>query len=201
MKSNIRVLGKDLSCLVSILDEVEKVSAYNNLEGKNALRLRLLAEELCGMLPGLINNFSGEFWAENDGNAYSLHVVLSAADMDAATKESLLALSADGRNIAAKGIMGMIRDVVEDMLFNDSIYNNVDYTYVYSMGNVSISPYFASGFYGSGWSLDQFKTAAEENQDAQVMEDMERSIVANLADDILVGVRGKHVEIVIKKAF
>ena len=51
MKSNICTLNKDLTCLEAVLGEVEKVTAYNGLEDKKALRLRLLAEELCGMLP------------------------------------------------------------------------------------------------------------------------------------------------------
>ena len=70
MKSNICKLNEDLTCLEAVLAEVEKVTGYNSLEGKKALRLRLLAEELCGMLPGLTQNFSGEFWAENDGNSH-----------------------------------------------------------------------------------------------------------------------------------
>ena len=56
MKSNICKLNEDLTCLEAVLKEVEKVTAYNGLEDKKALRLRLLAEELCGMLPGLIQN-------------------------------------------------------------------------------------------------------------------------------------------------
>ena len=70
MKSNICKLNEDLACLEEVLAEVEKVTTYNGLEDKKALRIRLLAEELCGMLPGLINNFSGKFWAENDGEDY-----------------------------------------------------------------------------------------------------------------------------------
>ena len=68
MKSNICKLNKDLTCLEAVLNEVEKVTAYNGLEDKKALRLRLLAEELCGMLPGLVENFEGKFWVENEGN-------------------------------------------------------------------------------------------------------------------------------------
>ena len=82
MKSNICKLNEDLACLGTVLTEVEKVTTYNGLEGKKALRLRLLAEELCGMLPGLIRDFSGEFWAENNGDDYELHVELKADDMN-----------------------------------------------------------------------------------------------------------------------
>ena len=42
-------------------------------------------------------------------------------------------------------------------------------------------------------------TAVEEKEDKHA--ELERSIVAKLADDIIVGVCGKNVEIVVKKSF
>jgi hypothetical protein len=53
--------------------------------------------------------------------------------------------------------------------------------------------------YMYSWSLCNYKTAVEgkENEHAE----LERSIVAKLADDIIVGVRGKNVEIIVKKSF
>ena len=44
-----------------------------------------------------------------------------------------------------------------------------------------------------------YKTAVEDKEDEYA--ELERSIVAKLADDIIVGVRGKNVEIVVKKSF
>ena len=116
MKSNICKLNKDLTCLEAVLAEVEKVTTYNALEDKKALRIRLLAEELCGMLPGLIENFSGEFWAENEGDNYELHVELKADDMSIDLRDELISVSKSGKNAAAKGIMGKIRAVAETML-------------------------------------------------------------------------------------
>ena len=116
MKSNICKLNKDLTCLEAVLAEVEKVTKYNGLEEKKALRLRLLAEELCGMLPGLVENFSGEFWAENDEDNYELHVELKAEDMSLDLRDELISVSKSGKNAAAKGIMGKIRAVAETML-------------------------------------------------------------------------------------
>ena len=49
------------------------------------------------------------------------------------------------------------------------------------------------------WSLFNYKTAVEAREDEYA--ELERSIVAKLADDIIVGVRGKKVEIVVKKSF
>jgi hypothetical protein len=54
--------------------------------------------------------------------------------------------------------------------------------------------------YVCSWSLINYKTAVEEKEEDATAE-LERSIVAKLADDIIVGVRGKNVEIVVKKSF
>ena len=208
MKSNICKLNKDLTCLEAVLAEVEKVTTYNGLDNKKALRLRLLTEELCGMLPGLTQNFSGEFWAENNGNDYELHVELKADDMNLDLRDELISVSKSGKNAAAKGIMGKIRAVAETMLLaasdptlppplSEGEYN--DY-HGFNMSFGYIDPSISCGTgYIYLWSLCNYKTAVEEKEDEYA--ELERSIVAKLADDIIVGVRGNNVEIVVKKSF
>ena len=208
MKSNICKLNKDLTCLEAVLAEVEKVTTYNALEDKKALRIRLLAEELCGMLPGLVENFSGEFWAENEGDNYELHVELKADDMSIDLRDELISVSKSGKNAAAKGIMGKIRAVAETMLLAafdpDLVPIPADgefYDYHgYNMGFGYIAPDMEAEL-GCiyTWSLFNYKTAVEDKEDEYA--ELERSIVAKLADDIVVGVRGKNVEIVVKKSF
>ena len=208
MKSNICKLNEDLTCLEAVLAEVEKVTAYNGLEDKKALRLRLLAEELCGMLPGLIENFSGKFWAENDGEIYELHVELKADDMNLDLRDELISVSKSGKNAAVKGVMGKIRAVAETMLLaaSDPTLQTLptgefyDYHgYNMGFGYIDSSLAVETGYIYS-WSLFNYKTAVEEKEEDAYAE-LERSIVAKLADDIIVGVRGKNVEIVVKKSF
>ena len=207
MKSNICKLNKDLTCLETVLSEVEKVAAYNGLEAKKALRLRLLAEELCGMLPGLIENFDGEFWAESDGDDYKLHVELKADDMSLELRDELISVSKSGKNAAASGIMGKIRAVAETMLLSASdptipvpggeFYDCNGYNMGFGYMDPNIM--YETG-YVCTWSLFSYKSAVAENKD-EAYDELERSIVAKLADDIIVGVRGKNVEIVVKKSF
>ena len=199
-------MNKDLTCLETVLNEVEKVTAYNGLEDKKALRLRLLAEELCGMLPGLVENFSGRFWAENDDGDYELHVELKAADMSIELRDELISVSKSGKNAAATGIMGKIRAVAETMMLvafdpTLSIPAGDFYDYnSYNMGLGYVDPTIAlETGYAYSWSLYNYKTAVEENEDEYA--ELERSIVAKLADDIIVGVRGNNVEIIVKKSF
>jgi uncharacterized OB-fold protein len=73
----------------------------------------------------------------------------------------------------------------------------------FNMGFGYIDPVIAceTGYVYS-WSLYNYKTAvAEKEKEKDAYAELERSIVAKLADDITVGVRGKKVEIVVKKSF
>lgn len=198
MKSNVCTITKGGIGLENILQEVEKVTTYNGLEKKEALRLRLLAEELTGMLPELVRNFDGCFWLENDGNKYELHVELSVEGLSKEKKESLIAISANKKNAATAGFMGKIRDIAENMLlyFEESSVNYFsacDYLYDYA----------GDFHYKYAWTLDNYTAQQKERSTEKNAnwDQLEKSIVAKLADDVIVGVRGKKVDIIIKKAF
>ena len=49
------------------------------------------------------------------------------------------------------------------------------------------------------WSLNSYKDNVYKEELKEASDELEYSIVANLADDILVGVKGNFVEITIKK--
>ena len=64
MISNVCKIEKGSKDLEAILAESEKVAVYNELTHKQALQLRLICEEIDGMLPKIIDDFDGDFWIE-----------------------------------------------------------------------------------------------------------------------------------------
>ena len=64
MKSNICKIEKGTKDLEAILKESERVAEYNGLSHKQSLQLRLLCEEIDGMLPNVIDDFEGDFWID-----------------------------------------------------------------------------------------------------------------------------------------
>ena len=62
MKSNVCKIEKGNKDLDAILKESEKVAVYNELTHKQTLQLRLICEEIDGMLPNIIDDFNGDFW-------------------------------------------------------------------------------------------------------------------------------------------
>ena len=199
MRSDVISLNKTTDISV-ILNEAEAVAAYRKLEGKNALRLRLLAEELVSMLPNLLYKYYGKFWIDTEGSSFEMHIEVSVVNPLDLDKGRILELSRSGKNIAYTGIMGKVRYAVEMMLGNaylDPV--PVSAPYFYSSG-LSAS---ASGDYYCEWSLQNYQAAADTEMDksSEEWDELEKSIIANLADDVIVGVTDKKVEIIIKKAF
>ena len=61
------------------------------------------------------------------------------------------------------------------------------------------SHYEHNSTYSYKWSLDNYRNAVSKEKEKY--DELEKSIVANLADDVVVGIKGKQVEIVVVKKF
>ena len=193
MKSHVHKIKKGTEVLDEIFVESEKVAKYNELNHKQALQLRLLCEELVNMLPSIVSNFSGDFWIETKGDDYELCVSVSVDDMDAETRDRLVKVSKNNKNASVVGITGKIRAVFDYMAMGSN--------------DPMISP---AGRYGFGtsidfsqiWSLQQYRNGLQKGEkESKEWDEFEKSIIAKIADDVIVGVQGKNVNMIIKKKF
>ena len=62
MKSEVYKITEDGASLGILLKESEKTASYANLNKKQTIKLRLLAEELITMLPELLSFNKGEIY-------------------------------------------------------------------------------------------------------------------------------------------
>lgn len=193
MESNICRITKGDTDLGQLLEEAEKVATYNGLSEKNSLLLRLLAEELVSMIPFVVTDYSGEFWIVNHGNAYELCAKFLVEDMDVSTKTRLIGVSKNNRNSYAVGITGKIREMFDYMVMvnNDPL--------VSAMGTYGMT---TNADFSHAWSLKQYQSSMmADSSEKEKWDEMERSILVRLADDVTVGVKGRRVSIIIKKCF
>ena len=193
MKTNRISVDQHNFSLNAVLCEVEKVAAYNGLEGKQALHLRLLAEELMGMVPELLEYCGGNFWIECDDSEVDLCVELSALTMSTELRDNLIDISKSKKNSAAKGIMGKIRAVVDYMVYPDETQMYDAFFVKYGLESAVLMD--------DTWSLANYKNNVGENHNEEAWDELEKSIVSKIADDVTVGVQGKKVKIVVKKKF
>ena len=191
MKTDIiRVCGEE-SHMAEVLSQVDKTIIYKGLSGKNALHLHLLSEEMLALMHAITGHAEGEFWIEENKGVYELHLSVEAM-LDEKRREQLLSASTSGKNEAAKGFMGKIR------------------TFFEPAGGI---PAFSGGFMpGSSaqvyssmiWSLENYKVQLklykEQNRtSAEEWDELEKSVVAHLADDVKVSIKQHTVEMIIIK--
>ena len=205
ISDRIKVTSEEKN-IETILDVTDRFSIASGLEKKQALHLLLLSEELVGLISGITTDFSGEFWIENTNDEFSICMEAETL-VNKKKRDSLLALSSKGENIKVKGVMGRIRGIFEGFMLT---YDE------YDQRNMMMSqavPYSVGGMVDLGayrtmesqvWTLSQFRDnvadrMGEEQQAMEVWDELEKSVVAKIADDVEVGIRGSKVTVIIRK--
>ena len=190
MKSEIIKISRAGDNLNRIFSETQKTAEYNSLDEKQAIKMRLIAEEFVGLLKELSQDFEGEFWIESENLAFSFIAQIYVNEvMDLQTKRRFIDVSSAKKN-TTKGIIGKIRDVVENLLYPENA--------IYSASFIAYQ-LETSVLLDDQWTLNRYRDAERNNPEP--WDELEKSIIANLADDVVVSVKGNNVEIAIIKNF
>ena len=198
MKSKVYKIGKSSKNLEAILRESEKMAKYNNFTHKQALQLRLLCEEVDGMLPNIIDHYEGNLWIDYENGVCKVNVSIDIPELNISKKEELICIAKNKKNAAVVGIVGRIRNAIENFFLAEENMN----TFVFSTEMVNDGTgYYAGGDYYYIWSLDQYRGNLKNGEHAEAWDELEKSVIASVADDVTVGVKGNHAEIVITKKF
>jgi hypothetical protein len=51
------------------------------------------------------------------------------------------------------------------------------------------------------WSLEQYRNDAKSKKESEAWDELEKSVIASVADDVIVGVKGKRADIIVTKKF
>ena len=198
MRSNICKIEKGARDLDAILKESERVAEYNDLSHKQALQMRLLCEEIDGMLPNIIDDFGGEFWIDFEDGVCKVNVLIQIPVFNSDKKAELIGIAKNKKNSAAVGIVGKIRDAIENFFLDESKMEGL----ALSSESVGFSNEYYSGM-GSAclWRLEKYKGSVEKETQSEAWDELEKSVIASVADDVIVGVKGNCAEIVIVKKF
>ena len=197
MVSNTYYLKRNEKDFANIPEEAQRVAEYHNLDKRSVLRMRLLAEELICMLPHLLKYGKGKFWIENVGKRSELHLGVMIDKTGEYDVDRILSISGDGKNAASKGIVGRLVVWLESIVGNNNSVSEDPYG-VWSRG---LADYDEETI----WSLKNYRDAFESEEVkrsySEDWDELEKSILANLADNVTVGVAMGKIEIVIEKSF
>ena len=188
------------------LTMTEKAASLFNLDDKNRLRARLLAEELLSMTRSIAGEFSADYWIDLEEGTRNFIIHLEAkTQLDYSKRKELLSVSTTGQNTANPGIMDKIRGIFEAGLYNieESFQLQAEYgTGMFSYGALgAVDDGMSEAVYA--WSMQKYKQGveAEKNNEPDAWDELEKSIIANIADDVSVGVLRDKVTLTVSKKF
>jgi hypothetical protein len=150
------------------------------------------------MLPNIIDNFNGDLWIEFENGVCKVNVSLKFDEFTAEKKAELVSIAKSKKNSAAVGIVGKIRSAIEDLFLNEDTLtgfeiaaNSFHYT----------TEYYDHRDYSGIWTLEQYRSSVKKSNLSEDWDELEKSVIASVADDVIVGVKGKKADIIIVKKF
>ena len=198
--------------MMKALAETDNFIEQNGLTGKNAIHLRLLAEETVSMVRAMTHDIHALFWIEKDPEKGYMIRLMAKTEMDINKKNDLLSVSTSGKNAWAKGFMGKIGDIFENGILNYCEVINLQQEYVggsINYGNMGVGlsddmPVEVSSVVDEQvmWSLHDYKHSFAEMMEksdpaSEAWDELEKSVVANIAKDVIVGVKKDKVDMTI----
>ena len=185
--------------------KVDELLEELDLKPKDAVHMKLLFEETVGMLKALTADYHAAIWFEKYKHECCIRVS-GKTEMSQDKKEGLLGVASQKENTLVKGFMGKVGDIIENGLLNYSNVMKLQQEYGGGFVNYGTMGMYngVEGMADSGimWSLYEYKDALRENIDGseevkQAWDELEKSIVASLAKDVLVGVKGNRIDMTI----
>ena len=170
------------------------------------MHIRLLTEESLSAVHRIMDNFECGLWFESEKHKDALlcRICLSADKPVSFEQESqLLSVSTSGKNEASKDILGKIRELFR---INAMYADNTGYMTEYMSENA----WYGMGFPQFGaeqaddqliehcWSLTSYKNSLNNTAEEE-WDELEKSVIVNLADEVKVWFKINSTEITIDK--
>ena len=193
MKTDVIVISSSGKRMEDALRETEKYARYRDVSPKTALHLRLLTEEMMGMMRSITGETEGKFWIEDKGNTAQLHLKVETI-LDFETRDKLLGASTSGKNEATRTLMGKLRAFFDNSEDGSSFVT----TYMPEAGSIGIVG-------DAAWSMEAYRKQfneyrAQHGEGAEEeWDELEKSVVSHVADEVKVFLEGRVAELIIFK--
>ena len=176
---------------------MKEFAEKNGITGKDCYHLGLLTEEALGMANQILNVYNGELWVESTASGYE--IILEAAVHEKDGGKAVLTASPEG-------FMAKIAEMLNCSYIFESIAEMPE-----NLAGM-LPDYMSYGIreeketqaWAGRWSLsayrDNLRKRLEENPKAEpALDELEKSIVAHLADEVTIGIHGHRIRLAISK--
>ncbi|MCR5654184.1 MAG: hypothetical protein K6G07_00870 [Lachnospiraceae bacterium] len=197
MKSDVITVTGSGEGLREALAQAEAVADFKKVSPKEKMHLRLLSEEMLGLLRALTGDYRADYWIEDKDGVFELHLRVETL-VNTELRRKLMSVSSSGKNIAAKGVMGKIREVFACALEPASA-NPYD---VVSKGLILLNDNMVDMNVNYVWSLNHYVDTikSDDTITPETWDELEKSIVAKLSDDVQISILENVVEMIILKS-
>ena len=176
MKSNIVKIDNHGKGIDQLMTEISKVAVYEEINEKDAMKPKLLAEEMVSLISGLDGDVQANVWIESkDRNC--VITLTTRTVLDKEERYCLISSTTSRKNEITKTFLGRVRDALEEAMASD-----VDHDY-------NLVPQELSS------DLPQPQT--EEGG----WDGAERKVMRALADNVRITIRSHRVKMVVTKKF
>ncbi len=190
-----------------VLEKADEFFGEQGVDHKSAIRLRLVVEETIGMIRAMAGEFNAKFWIERDDDEFRL-MLMGKTNMDKGKKSDLLSVSSTGANASARGFMGKIGEIIENGLLSYDDVMKLEQKYVggsvnYAMAGFGMPEEVPMMGDALTWSLGKYRDSIapvareKESAEAEAWDELEKSIVASIAEDVMVGIKKDRVDMMI----
>ena len=176
---------------------MKEFAAKKGITGKDYYHLGLLTEEVLGMANQILHVYDGELWVESTATGYEIileaavHKKTSGKAVPTASPEGFMAKIAEMLNCSY--MFENITEMPEDLA--GMLPDYMSY---------GIREKKEAQAWAGRWSLsayrDNLRNQKGENPKAEpALDELEKSIVAHLADEVTIGIHGHRIRLVISK--
>ena len=179
-------------------DEIlREFAGENGIRGKAYQHLCLLTEETLGMAGQLLKIYDGEIWLESTAAGYEIVLEANVYENEQGTRVP---------SAAPEGFMAKIAEMLNcSYMFENAAEMPEDLAGMlpdymsYGMRGREAEPVWAGR-----WSLSAYRYNLQQRRKTgseaePVLEELEKSIVAQLADEVTIGIDGHRIRLVISK--
>ncbi len=205
MKTETIHVNNHGSGVAEVLQQAEDTAVHYGLNSHASAELRLLTEETMEMIRSIAGDFDADFHIEGSHRGCALHFK-AATPMDEEKRQRLMAASAKDRE--GSGLAGRIGGILQNRYrdpgqapdeLEEIGIRKADSALIRDMGH-------EEGEEGFVWSLQSYEMSVfdrtvKQDISEEAWAEISRSIIANLADDIRIGIFRDSAEIIVQKNF
>lgn len=170
------------------LNEVDGFSRYQGLGARQSENLRLIGEELLGMVGGLLEVQDGRFWIEKDEDDYTVN--LAARTIVGARAKEIL--DSTSKNKEYKGFRGLVKKALDQM---ESMVRDSGADYGMADVDAALAGTAVISEEELLWSLARYSESVERDEKASAWDELELPVLKKFSKDIIISYRNDRVDI------